>query len=266
MEAVIRELKSIGLSGYESQAYASLLRHGALTPMQVAKIAKIPGPRVYDILRRLESMGFVVKEPRKREPKYSAVTVKAALERYGRELAAGHRNKERLIKGVSAKLAKAAPPAVPIEEVVYVLDLDQISTWLIRTIPIIKEKAWVVAPAKVGPASQTFSNVLKPLSDLKKRGVETKILSNVTKGDLHLMKKAAKYAEVRHWGKAPHLTLYIIDEKEALISISTRKTDVFDMGIWIKHSSVIKLFEDYFISKFKDGIPLEERAKELSKK
>ena len=80
VEAVVRELKSIGLGSYESQAYASLLRQGALTPMEVARIAKIPGPRVYDILRKLESMGFVIKEPRKREPKYSAIPVKVALE------------------------------------------------------------------------------------------------------------------------------------------------------------------------------------------
>ena len=38
METIIRELKSICLSGYESQAYASPLKSGALTP----KLRKSP--------------------------------------------------------------------------------------------------------------------------------------------------------------------------------------------------------------------------------
>jgi sugar-specific transcriptional regulator TrmB len=262
VEAIIRELKSIGLASYESRAYASLLKHGALTPMQVAKIAKIPGPRVYDILRKLESMGFVVKEHKKREPKYSALPVKTALGRYGEELAASHRSKEMLIKKVSTKLTKTVAPTISAEPPAYTLDSDQIANWAIRTTA--KKKVWGTGPLDE-PISKAYPNILKPIICLKKKGIEGKFLVNVTKDNFRLLKKVAKYVEIRHWGKVPNLALYIIDGKEALLSVATPKTGTYT-GCLIKHPDVIKLFEDYFTLRFKKGITLEKRAKELSKK
>lgn len=267
METVIQELKSIGLSSYASQAYAALLKHGALTPMQVAKIAKIPGPRVYDILRKLESMGFVVKESKRREPRYSATSVKAALEGYGRELAAGHRDKEGCIKKVSAKLAKKIAPVVSTEEVAYILDSDQMNEWVLRNIDIVKKRIWGIGSLIKGPRGtlyKIFPNIIKPFSDLKKKRVGLKFLVNVTNDNLRIFEKMAKYAEIRHWGRAPDLALYAVDGKEVLLSVAAPKTGTFDTGILIKDLGMVKVFEDYFNSKFKEGIPLEERIRELS--
>jgi sugar-specific transcriptional regulator TrmB len=229
--------------------------------MQVARIAKIPGPRVYDVLRKLESMGFVVKEPRKREPKCSAVPVKAALERYSKELAASYRDKEKLVKEVSAKLEKTSTPAIPTEEVAYALDPDQIANWAIKA--VVKKKVWGIGKLDK-PIFKAYPDILKLLSDLRKEGVKCKFLIDAAKYDSHLLKKVAKYAEVRHWGGAPNIALYIIDGKEILVAIPTPKTAMF-YGFLIKHHDLVKLTEDYFISKFKEGIPLEKKIKALSK-
>jgi len=263
MEAIVRELKSIGLGNYESRAYISLLKSGALTPMQVAKIAKIPGPRVYDILRRLESTGFVVKEPKKREPRYSAIPVKAALERYGREIAGGHRNKEMLVEKVSAKLTKVVIPAVSTEEFAYALDQDQITNWAIRA--VVKKKVLGMG-CVYKPLFKAYPDVLKLLSDLKKDGIKCKFLVDATKCALDLLKKAAKYAEIRHWGKVPDIYIYILDGKEALVAMPASKTGTFYTGFLIKHPGLVKLIEDHFTLKFERGIPIEEWIKGQSKK
>ena len=266
VEAVVRELKSIGLGSYESQAYASLLRQGALTPMEVARIAKIPGPRVYDILRKLESMGFVIKEPRKREPKYSAVPVKVALEHYGKEyhrsLVESYRNKEILIKKVSAKLAKIAVPTVFTGEFAYALDQDQITNWAIRS--VVKKKILGIGQLDK-PIFRAYPDCSKLLADLKKDGVKCKFLVDATKCNLNLLKKAAKYAEIRHWGEVPDIAIYIIDGNEALVAMPVPKIGVYT-GYLIKHPSLIKLIENHFTINFERGVPIEEWIKEQSKK
>jgi sugar-specific transcriptional regulator TrmB len=264
MEAIVRELKSIGLGNYESRAYISLLKSGALTPMQVSKVAKIPGPRTYDVLRKLESMGFVIKEPKKREPKYSAIPVKAALEHYSKELAEDYKNRERLVKKVSAKLAKVVTPAVSTEEFAYFLDQDQITNWAIRV--VVKKKVLGIGQLDK-PLFRAYPDISKLLSDLKKDGVKCKFLIDATKCDLNILKKAAKYAEIRHWSEAPSdLAFYIIDGNEFLVAMPTSKTGAPYTGYLIKHRGLIKLCEDFFALKFERGIPIEEWIKKRSNK
>jgi len=77
--------------------------------------------------------GICRKEPRKREPKYSAIPVKAALERYSTELVVSYKNKEKLVKKVSTKLAKVVT-STPTQEVAYTLDSYQIANWAIRAV------------------------------------------------------------------------------------------------------------------------------------
>ena len=52
-------VKWFKLTSYEARAYLALL-NGCKTPREVAKRAKIPYTRVYDVIRSLESKGFVM--------------------------------------------------------------------------------------------------------------------------------------------------------------------------------------------------------------
>ncbi len=49
----------LGFSGYEARVYLAVLRLGAARPVEVAREAGVPVQRVYDVLRSLESKGFV---------------------------------------------------------------------------------------------------------------------------------------------------------------------------------------------------------------
>ena len=173
-----------------------------------------------------------------------------------------YKNKEKLVKKVSTKLAKVVT-STPTQEVAYTLDSYQIANWAIRA--VVKKKVWGIGPVDK-PVFKAYPNILKLLRDLKKDGVECKFLADVTKYDPRLLKKVAKYAEVRHWDKAFDLVLYIIDGNEVLLAIPAPKIGTFYTGFLLKHPSLIKLAEEYFNLKFKEGIPLEERIKELSKK
>ncbi len=124
LETRIRRL--LGLSGYEARAYLALLALGKARPPEVAKAARIPAQRVYDVLRSLEAMGLVgeksgyyyIIEPlralkAKAEEKIARAAAEAAeLERLGEELSRlARRAAEEYVKivyGVEESIAHAA--------------------------------------------------------------------------------------------------------------------------------------------------------------
>ena len=259
-EAAAKGLRSIGLNSYESRAYVSLLGYEKLTPMQVADLAKVPKPRVYDVLRKLETMRFVVREPRKRKPRYVALPVKTALKHYDRELHKQYSEKAKRIEELSSKLAKVITPAIPKEEITYVLDPDQVTDWVSNALANAKKRAWGIIP-NVGNSVYDGSSPKNAMVALKDNGVKLKFLSKVTKDNLDFIKKMSKHAEIRHCSGFD-FALLGIDGKDILLSAVTHD-GTFDVGIWIGHPSLIKLFEDYFVLKFKEGTPLNARIKEL---
>jgi len=58
-EGIQRGLQTIGFNSYEAQAYATLLEHGALPAIDVAKRSSVPGSRIYDVLADLEREGYI---------------------------------------------------------------------------------------------------------------------------------------------------------------------------------------------------------------
>jgi sugar-specific transcriptional regulator TrmB len=52
-------LQTLGLSEYEVEAYVNILRTGPGSAVDVAKRSSVPKSRIYDVLRKLESKGYV---------------------------------------------------------------------------------------------------------------------------------------------------------------------------------------------------------------
>ena len=66
-----RILETLGLSSLEAKAFLELARGGSLSASETAKKAKIARPEAYEVLRKLESKGFVrqvLGKPAKYEP------------------------------------------------------------------------------------------------------------------------------------------------------------------------------------------------------
>src|SRR5580704_3500698 len=58
-----RCLVDLGLTGYEASAYIALIRRGEATASEVARIAKLPRQRIYDVLEGLVSQGLATVKP-----------------------------------------------------------------------------------------------------------------------------------------------------------------------------------------------------------
>lgn len=62
----------LGLTQYEARAYAALIRRDGSTPAEVARVAGVPRPRIYDVMDSLVAKGLVVVRPG-RAAKFAAV-------------------------------------------------------------------------------------------------------------------------------------------------------------------------------------------------
>jgi len=70
---IIKTLKSLGFTEYQSRIYLTLSTRGPLNPTEISTIANMPRPNVYPSLERLVKEGLVLRESVGRGPRYLAV-------------------------------------------------------------------------------------------------------------------------------------------------------------------------------------------------
>jgi sugar-specific transcriptional regulator TrmB len=80
MDGLTDALTRLGLTGYEARAYLALTRRGLATGAEVAKLARLPRQRIYDVLEGLVERGFATIKAG-RPLRYSAVAPGEAVER-----------------------------------------------------------------------------------------------------------------------------------------------------------------------------------------
>jgi sugar-specific transcriptional regulator TrmB len=104
-------LQALGLTEYEARAYVALLSLGRAAPSAIARHSKIPRPKVYETLERLEARGLATRtQPSPIE--YAPLSAREYLARAEREF-------EARIAGLERSLARLTPEPVP--EAVYPL-------------------------------------------------------------------------------------------------------------------------------------------------
>ncbi len=75
----VDRLVRLGLTQYEARAYVALVRRDASTPAEVARLASVPRPRIYDVLRTLVAKGLAGDRPG-RSAKFVAIPPDHAIE------------------------------------------------------------------------------------------------------------------------------------------------------------------------------------------
>ena len=56
-------LVRLGLTLYEARAYVALIRRDGSTPTEVARVAGVPRPRIYDVIDSLVAKGLASERP-----------------------------------------------------------------------------------------------------------------------------------------------------------------------------------------------------------
>lgn len=58
-QSLIEKMQEMGFTAYESKAYVTLLRHNPATGYEISAKSEVPRSAIYDVLKRLESVGMV---------------------------------------------------------------------------------------------------------------------------------------------------------------------------------------------------------------
>lgn len=77
----VDRLTRVGLTQYEARAYVALIRRDGSTPAEVAQVAGVPRPRIYDVLDSLVTRGLAIQRNPGRAAKYLAVAPAEAMAR-----------------------------------------------------------------------------------------------------------------------------------------------------------------------------------------
>jgi len=80
MPASTERLVELGLTSYEAKAYLALVRRDSSAASEVARLARIPRQRIYDVLATLVQKGLASQRPGP-PAKYAAVSPEFAIER-----------------------------------------------------------------------------------------------------------------------------------------------------------------------------------------
>lgn len=60
---MVERLVRLGLTQYEARAYVALIRRDSSTPAEIARVAGVPRPRIYDVVASLVAKGLACERP-----------------------------------------------------------------------------------------------------------------------------------------------------------------------------------------------------------
>ena len=104
MDDPVQVLRQLGFAEYEARAYVGLLRRNPLTGYELARLSGVPRADIYDVLRRLEDRGAVVRVDAEGGVRYAPVSPDELIARL-------HSRYHDLIEDARRTLAQLRAPA-----------------------------------------------------------------------------------------------------------------------------------------------------------
>jgi len=232
-EEARRVLRQAGLTEYETRAYLSLLKTGALTAGEVSEQASVPYSKVYETLNGLERKGWIEAE-HGRPSRYYAKSPSEALE-------AARLRLEDMVSGWKRVVLGELQPLYERREL-----REKPDIWILRgefsvlaklqeMLGQARKELMVAAPV----FAKSFVEVGVPLLNrLQDGGVNVQVMVTMDWD----VKKLAEVGEVRvrdsMFGGG-----VIVDGREALLFLGEDKPTLV---IWSSHVGLVKFARDYF--------------------
>src|SRR5512145_1214305 len=105
MESTAQLLQKLGFGAYEAQAYVALLQNVPLNGYELAKASGLPRPNVYNVLRKLEERGAVIRLETSAGTRYAAVSPKELMQKLGDRFHEALEATQRSLEEVSGPVA-----------------------------------------------------------------------------------------------------------------------------------------------------------------
>jgi len=226
---VMDSLRKLGLNQYEAKAYHALNSFGEHTAGQLSETAEVPRPRIYDVIERLQSKGFVAIQAG-RPVKYRALPIAEAVKTLKRQKQDGLVNEldqiEKLGKELSGRLTPGEGTASSEESVWTLKGRDAIYSKLGTMLAGAKNHI-VLNSSQEGLLQKLKANEAVLLK-AKKRGAKIHFVSPEA-----LTGEESKLAHACFGRSVP--TRMAIADDQALLFLTEAKTNPEDeVGLWIK--------------------------------
>jgi len=231
---VLKTLKKIGLTEYESKIYLTLIKHGTQTAKEISKKSKVPKNRIYDSVEFLKER-CLIEEIIGTPKKYKAINPKIALSEYLKSLEKLEENLELLYKKPKEKTK------IPIK-IIY----GKKSAYEARffDFDVVKEKMSVIVGLEhiTTPKLGMIDRECKNATD---RGVKIKFLLNM---DYEENRKKAEFMSkfgIKYKNfPAKNFVLAIIDEK--IMRIEIPDPEKKRINIWIENEDLARNMQKFF--------------------
>lgn len=235
-------LRRLGLNQYESKVYFSLLKSGSTSASEIGTLADIPRPRTYDVLDKLEKMGFITVQPG-RPTKFRAAAIDETFELMKGKKEDEFRKSVSEIEDIRVRLSEKVRTSKDSKR-----DKEEY-LWLIRDRKNIHSKIEnMINAAKMSITISTTANGLdrklscfeNALRKASKRGVSVKIVS--PSEDAACVKRASEFAEVI---KKNSNQRAVVTDNDILLFL-TPETHEKEVGTWIRSPYMAKNFRNLF--------------------
>lgn len=235
MNQIIETLKHLGLTEYEARAYVGLVSAGSATAGMLSKTANIPYSRIYDVLSRLESRGWVEIQSG-RPSRYRARSPADVLHLLKTE-------KEKQLRELTSQVLRELEPLYN-----QTGEVKKPEIWIIRRWDNIHARALeIVSRAQTSilislPLLPPKLRELLPfLSTLREKDIEIRVL---TTKKLHIPGIETRRRETLFGGGI------IVDGKEVLLTLGSGSEVV---GLWSNEVGLARFAEEYFEYLWRDS-------------
>lgn len=226
-----------GLSSYEARVYVALLQ-AQMKPKELASKARVPLPRVYDILDRLEQKGFVYPAGERYSAIAPHIALKTRLTQFEAEFRDGMKRNEDAKRRIESLIRTVAKPGEQKSEVVLLRGINTIAGKLLEALQNAKS---LYVTAKKGLEAKEFFKQFAGNLDLGSTRVRILVPNDaeLTAADLRLARKLG--LEIRR-SSAIMFDMVVVDKREVMIGVPDPLSEELfhSVAVWVRSESFAK--------------------------
>lgn len=261
MPASAERLVELGLTSYEAKAYLALMRRDASTAAEVARLARIPRQRIYDVLATLVQKGLAKQRPGS-PARYSPVSPEFAIERLvierREELDRLERSSREMIEALAPAFAAGQQERDPLDYIEVLRDRNAINERFGELQENIREEILVFTkPPYAKPAQE---NVEGLEVSRKHRARSVYEYSALDDPDFAAgVRRFIEAGEEARFVEELPLKLVIIDQKFVMFGMEDPVAGQSELTIVVvEHSALAKVLKVAFDAIWAQGVTIDD--------
>lgn len=237
-----KAMEGLGLTGYETKAYVSLLNDGAMTAQELSKKSGVPYSKIYEIVGSLEEKGWLESDssrPTKFYPKSPSTALEAMRMRIENKV------KQNEILVVSELMSVYEKSGIKEKPEIWVLrGLHNIAAKVKEIIQNCEKELLLALPA----VAESVAKPLQPtLRILNEKGVKIMVLASES-ATMDTVKALSRIGEVR-FKNSMFGGGVVSDGRQVVILLGAEKAGMSNyepLAIWAEHMGLASFAKEYF--------------------